>query len=124
MIQQLKMPDRAFRALMFAVSFATGCGGSGIADNPDQVCVPGSQVMCACPGGGKGVQVCREDGATLGICMACPMPATGGAGDEAGGESGGRAGRTGTPIPAGAGGLTCEGARDCEGTVSAGGAGG
>ena len=39
-----------------------------------QVCVPGAQVACACPGGSSGVQVCADDGAHLGACQ-CTAPA-------------------------------------------------
>jgi hypothetical protein len=39
------------------------------ADN--QICVPGHQTTCACPGGGEGVQQCHEDGSGLGACTDC-----------------------------------------------------
>jgi hypothetical protein len=39
-----------------------GCGG------PEQTCVPGAQVACACSGTEDGTQVCNEDGTALGAC--------------------------------------------------------
>jgi hypothetical protein len=38
------------------------------------VCVPGTQIECACIGGTKGVQVC-EEGTHYGLCQCAPPPA-------------------------------------------------
>jgi hypothetical protein len=35
-------------------------------------CIPGAQVACACLGGASGVQVCAEDGKSLGPCECAP----------------------------------------------------
>lgn len=51
---------------------STSVGEGGDADTTaasgDQVCVPGQQVECACPGGVPGAQACREDGGGFGPC--------------------------------------------------------
>jgi hypothetical protein len=118
MTQHSKVPGCAIHALVFIVALATGCGGSGIAENPDLACVPGAQVACACAGGGQGVQVCRDTGRALGSCMACPMTAGAGTGGEDAGASGGSADSSTPGVP------TCSGAGVCAGAVATGGAGG
>lgn len=41
-------------------------------------CVPGAAVVCACPGGGQGVQVCNAEGSALGACENCEAVGSGG----------------------------------------------
>lgn len=48
----------------------------------DQVCVPGHQTTCACPGGSEGIQVCDDDGSGLGACECGPVEPSEGCGDE------------------------------------------
>ena len=50
-----------------------GAGGSG----GTMVCAPGLQVECACVGGAKGAQACKNDGSGYGTCQ-CPDPNDGG----------------------------------------------
>ncbi len=50
---------------MFA-ALAVACS-DGDSINPNG-CTPGEQQSCACPGGTEGVQVCAEDGTSLGEC--------------------------------------------------------
>jgi hypothetical protein len=50
-------------------SIAVACGdGEGDGDGGAGGCVPGQQVVCPCPGGEQGVQVCSPDGSTFGPC--------------------------------------------------------
>ena len=42
-----------------------------IVDDTPTACVPGHQTICACPGGGEGIQVCSEDGAGFSACDQC-----------------------------------------------------
>ncbi|RLB50924.1 MAG: hypothetical protein DRI90_23340 [Deltaproteobacteria bacterium] len=58
-------------------------GGTGGDGGSDQVCVPGHQTTCSCPGGDDGVQVCLPDGSGLDACD-CGPSGTGGTG---GGET-------------------------------------
>jgi hypothetical protein len=73
---------------------STGASGqAGVGGSP--LCVPGSQVACACPGSSvPGAQVCQPDGLGLGPCEGCPA-GTGGAGASGGGGGGAAAGMGG-----------------------------
>ena len=55
-----------FKALGVVGLLAAGCtGGDGdeTQDPPaENVCAPGQQISCPCPGGTMGAQVCRQDG--------------------------------------------------------------
>ena len=55
-------------------------------EDPAQVCAPGRQEACACPGGGQGAQVCNTEGTGYGACAPCDANAggSGGGGGEAG----------------------------------------
>jgi hypothetical protein len=63
---------------------ASSVGEGGAGGGKQQVCVPGQQIACACPGGGEGAQACSADGLSFGACSGC-LPASGG---PAGGGSG------------------------------------
>jgi hypothetical protein len=77
-------------SLLAAWIAVTGCGGrvaleaDSSFDDPGASCVPGLQVMCACLGGGQGVQVCLSD-EIFGPC-ACPGDPSG-SGPGGGGAS-------------------------------------
>jgi len=72
-------------------------GGSGTeAGAPG--CTPGQQFDCPCSGGGKGVQVCTQDGHSFGACTGC-TPASGSGGSSgSGSSSGGHPVGGGTPM--------------------------
>jgi hypothetical protein len=109
------------------------CGGP--ADTKDifagKVCVPGATQECACPGGVKGAQACREDGAGFDAC-ACVGGSGSGGSAGGGGDSGSGAGssgaggscspRTACPAQDPTSGTTICGALDdyCGGTISCG----
>lgn len=52
-----------------------------------QVCSPGQQIACACPGGAQGAQACNSSGTGYGACD-CPMGTGGGGGSSSGGAAG------------------------------------
>lgn len=74
-------------------SGATGLGGSGGAtqststSTKPEVCAPGKQDSCPCPGGSTGVQKCNADGTAWGDCTGCSAAGGSGSGG-AGGEGG------------------------------------
>ena len=49
------------------LSSAVGCTPG----NVSMSCTPGRQTACACGVGRQGYQVCRDDGASYGVCMGC-----------------------------------------------------
>ena len=89
--------------------------------SPNTQCTPGRQESCACPGGGEGVQVCKQDGSGYEGCGGCP--GAGGSGGAVGGMggSGGTGGATGGT--GGTGGAT-GGTGGTGGTSGTGGTGG
>jgi hypothetical protein len=69
---------RTFWKTVAAALALAACGGNGArtsgtsTSSGGNACVPGAQVACACPGGGKqGVRVCTPDGSGLGACDGC-----------------------------------------------------
>lgn len=87
-------PWLALAALLFALPVA--CGDDD--DGGERVCAAGQQVECACPGGTKGAQACKDDGSGYEAC-ACGAAGGGGAGGDinGGGGTGGSGG--GAPNP-------------------------
>ncbi|HRI68550.1 MAG TPA: hypothetical protein PK156_30185 [Polyangium sp.] len=87
----------------------------------NQVCIPGQQIACACPGGFSGAQACNEQGSGYDPCQ-CES-STGGMGGTGGmagmGGAGGTGGTGGVAGMGGAGGMGGTG-----GMASMGGAGG
>jgi hypothetical protein len=74
-------------------SGGSAAGGSGGATTTTtktkpQVCAPGAQIECACPGGAKGVQDCKDDGTGYTKCQGCE--AAGGSGTGGSGGAGGQ----------------------------------
>ncbi len=67
---------------LMALGLACGSGDGGDSNNTGPGCTPGAQVNCDCPGGGKGVQVCSNDGRSFGACDC--SNATGGTGSGGG----------------------------------------
>jgi hypothetical protein len=92
-----------------------------------KVCVPGATQECACPGGVKGAQACREDGAGFDAC-ACgggsgSGGSAGGGGDSGSSGAGGSCSpRTACPVPESDGGAALCGQLDnyCGGKLSCG----
>lgn len=79
-------------------------GGSG----GTQVCTPGQQVACACPGGDTGAQRCRDDGSGYETCICVDAGSDGDGGaaghSEAGSDGdGGAAGHSDAGLDASAG---------------------
>ena len=68
-----------------------GMGGGGGAGIPD-VCIPGEQVECACPGGSVGAQACDENGAGFETCQCLAPEENSGCGCKAAGAGAGSAG--------------------------------
>lgn len=71
------------RKLVVALSgwvLVVACGSSVVA--PAEACTPGAAVACACPGGTKGAQSCRDDGAAFDACQCVALGI--GAGADAG----------------------------------------
>jgi hypothetical protein len=101
---------RSLRALarLLMLSGMLGCAAGTAPPTMSQVCVPGDQKACACPGLPDGVQVCADDGSRYGACTGCVTAAgghtgtTGAGGAITGGGSGGALGTGGS----GAGGST------------------
>jgi len=67
-------------------------GNAGCGDGPEsnEVCVPGSAAVCACPRETSGVHVCAMDGSKFGACVCPTLMSTGGSGGAtpgAGGQS-------------------------------------
>ncbi|MCC6647282.1 MAG: hypothetical protein IT374_17135 [Polyangiaceae bacterium] len=81
---------------------AAGVAGSaqGAQGGAAQVCTPGQQIGCPCPGGVQGAQACNPSGTGYEPCD-CPSPAAGAGGTSAGGSS--AAGAAGSPSGAGGG---------------------
>ncbi|APR74700.1 Hypothetical protein A7982_00046 [Minicystis rosea] len=73
-----------------------GCGGD------EQVCTPNTQAECACPGGGVGIQRCKNDGSGHGDCEGCS--GTGGSGGSTSASSGSGGSTTTSSGSAGGGG--------------------
>ncbi len=48
-----------------------GCATPAATTGGASTCVPGTQIACACPGGGQGVQSCQADGLGFGTCGGC-----------------------------------------------------
>jgi hypothetical protein len=79
--------------IALAIVVVVGCGGGSSQPAAAPTCLPGEQRECACPGGTKSVQVCAQDGKSLGPCD-CPDAggfddaASDGGGTDAGGIPG------------------------------------
>ncbi len=58
--------------VLLAALALVGCGSGAESPAAPKACVPGSQITCACLGGGQGMQVCKSDGSSLGACQGCP----------------------------------------------------
>jgi len=94
-----------------ALSATLGCAAGTPAPTMSQVCVPGDQKACACPGLPDGVQVCADDGSRYGACTGCTS-ATGG--------STGTTGAGGSTTVGGSGGAPGTGGRGAGGATDAG----
>lgn len=100
-------------ALPFVMGAAAGCGGATdlsmpAADDGGIACTPGHQALCACAGGGTGLELCRPDG-VYAPCQCGDAGGVGGAADADGGldasaGAGGGAGAAGSGGAGGAGG--------------------
>jgi len=73
----------------------SGSTVSGSSSGVSALCVPGQQLECACPGGGKGAQKCRADGTGFEACAGC---------ESAGSTSGGQSGATSSSSSSGSSG--------------------
>jgi hypothetical protein len=89
----------------------SGSTSSGSSSGMGALCVPGQQIECACPGGGKGAQKCRADGTGFEACDGCK---------SAGSTSGGQSGATSSSAASGGGGAG--GATSSSGSSGSGGA--
>lgn len=85
--------------LLIGAAAIAACGSAD--DTKDvfgsKVCIPGATQECACPGGVKGAQACRDDGSGYATCQ-CGGSGSGGsagAGGDAGVSGGGSGGTTG-----------------------------
>jgi hypothetical protein len=58
------------------------------ADATVPACTPGQQFACPCSGGGKGVQVCSQDGRSFGPCTGCTAPSSSSGSGSSSGSSG------------------------------------
>ena len=94
-------------------------GGSAATTSGGQVCTPGKQEECACPGGTKGVQTCTDDGRSLNACECGSSTGSGGAGGSSTGTMGPMCGdgiqQAGECDPTSEGHIYC--APDCDGTT-------
>ncbi|MET0593511.1 MAG: vWA domain-containing protein, partial [Polyangiaceae bacterium] len=86
--------------MLLSLTAIASCGGD---TRSSATCIPGQQVECACPGGGKGAQACRADGSGFNDC-ACGGGASGAGGAAGMGGTGGAAGGPGGGGAAGVGG--------------------
>jgi hypothetical protein len=91
-------------------TLATSVGTDGTGD--PQVCVPGAQSSCACPGGREGVQVCEPDGSALGECACESADATTDESDSHEGSGSADASSSGPADPCGD--LDCADDESCE----------
>lgn len=72
-------------------------GEGGSSGSAPQVCAPGQQISCACPGSTvKGAQSCKDDGSGYLPCEGCPSGEGGSGGASGSGGSAGDAGSSGT----------------------------
>ncbi len=88
---------------------AMACAAGTPAPTMSQVCVPGDQKACACPGLPDGVQVCADDGSRYGACTGCATASGGNTGTTGAGGANNTGGAPGTGGH-GAGGATDSGA--------------
>jgi hypothetical protein len=113
---QLALRDLATLVCVPMLCALLGCAAGTPAPTTSQLCVPGDQKACACPGQAEGVQVCADDGSRYGECTGCAA------------GTGGKPGTTGVggmTIVGGSGGAPGTGGRGTGGTTDAGaGAGG
>jgi hypothetical protein len=94
---------------------AVACGSADTKDVfGSKICVAGVTVECACPGGVKGAQACRDDGTGY---EACQCGGSSGSGGSAGAGQAGTGGASGS----GAGG-SCTGRTTCPAPEADGGA--
>ena len=88
---------RSAREILWALvsvpmlSGVLACAAGTPAPTTSQLCVPGDQKACACPGQGEGVQVCADDGSRYGVCI-CTSGSGGNPGNLGTGGSGGGSG--------------------------------
>ncbi len=84
----------------FAILSFLACSGGETTAGGSPRCVPGEQIVCACPGSSvTGAQVCNALGSGYGACEGCP----GGSGSGSGGASSVAAGTGGATSAATAG---------------------
>ena len=63
---------RCYRRLFFLlILLLVGCTTPVGAAGGSTTCVPGTQITCACSGGGKGIQTCVPGGNGFGACAQC-----------------------------------------------------
>lgn len=93
-----------------AAQAGTTQGGSGGAS---QVCSPGQQIACACPGGAQGAQACNPSGTGYEPCD-CPGGPGGAAGSTSAGGAAGAAGPGGASSGGGAGSTSVDPVGDAE----------
>lgn len=87
---------RIFWGLAIVAIGVAGCGSTD--DTKDlfgaRVCVPGVTSECACPGGAKGAQACKDDGTGYDTCQCAS--GSGGSAGSGGSSTGGSAGQSGS----------------------------
>ncbi len=74
------LEEMSFKKIGLLLLFVLGVSSSAAAQSipgasarvGGMMCIPGAQLACGCLNGGKGVQVCRPDGAGLGPCRCAP----------------------------------------------------
>ena len=57
--------------MLILVGVILGCATPAATTGGTSACVPGTQIACACPGGGQGAQSCQADGLGFGTCGGC-----------------------------------------------------
>lgn len=81
------------------------CGAdTGGVTSGGEVCTPGKQETCACPGGASGAQACKDDGSGFEKCQCSTSSSSSGGGGagttgSGGAASGGSGGGGGTCVP-------------------------
>jgi len=83
------------RGFLFLPLALMACGSEGSSGGGESGCVVGEQRACACPGGGKGAQICRADGQGFEACFGCAGAGGGGGGGAGGSGAGGSGGSAG-----------------------------
>src|ERR1700679_3143262 len=96
-------PHARILGVLAALVVAAGCKSSPLV--APQVCAPGQQVVCACPGGAPGAQACNAEGTGYDGCE-CPGSSSSSSGGltTASSSSGGGTGGTSTTSASSGGG--------------------